>query len=53
MPGTNQLIYQDGETLYAIDPEIPDSPIEILNLNSLGVSSEQHIQASIWMPAQP
>lgn len=53
LPNNNWLVYQADDTLYAVDPEMPDNPYKIFNLNSLAFTSEQRIHASVWIPNQP
>lgn len=53
LPDKNWLIYQADDVLYAVDPKMPASPYKIFDLNSLGITSEQRIQMSVWIPRQP
>jgi Tol biopolymer transport system component len=53
LPDKNWLVYQADDVLYAVDPEMPDSPYKIFDLNSLGIISEQRMQMSVWIPSQP
>jgi hypothetical protein len=51
IPDGSMFVYQDGNTLYAVNPVMPSETIEVLDLSTLKVQSDDPLTTlNIWMP---